>query len=407
MNTQHPHASRSACCVCYVALFVQLNVLQVGQRGGARPPTRATTARPSATSTDPRARSSPPTAWWWRAACPSTTDAEFEYQREYPTGELFAQRHRLLHVQLRQHPAREDAERRARAAPRRSSRSRARRHLRRRSDNTGIVVLTLRADVQQVAADALGGREGSVVVHRPEHRRGARDGQLPRATTRTRWPCTTAKEAERRARLPQRLPGQAAAGQRVPGALHAGLELQGDHHRRSRSRTASPRLDRTLAQRDRSGCHRRPPTRSRTTAARPAAARWSRSSPAAATSRSPRWPSSSGPSGWSPAPRRGASARRSRSTCPARSQQLRSATVERLHRPTAAARHRRLRPGQRRDGAAAHGMVAATVANGGQMMTPLRRRRHPRPRRHGARPHRARRCGRRPSRRPPRPRSTR
>ncbi len=35
------------------------------------------------------------------------------------------------------------------------------------TDNTGSVVLTMRPDVQQVAADALGTREGSVVVMDP------------------------------------------------------------------------------------------------------------------------------------------------------------------------------------------------------------------------------------------------
>ena len=55
--------------VCYLVLFVQLNMLQVGRkeelerRPAQQPPDR------SATSTGRAARSSPPTASWWRAAC--------------------------------------------------------------------------------------------------------------------------------------------------------------------------------------------------------------------------------------------------------------------------------------------------------------------------------------------------
>ena len=53
--------SRSALLVCYLILFVQLNVLQVGKQE-ALSEIRATTARRSATSTSRAARSSPPTA---------------------------------------------------------------------------------------------------------------------------------------------------------------------------------------------------------------------------------------------------------------------------------------------------------------------------------------------------------
>ncbi len=62
-------------------------------------------------------------------------------------------------------------------------------------DNTGSVVLTMRPDVQQVAADALGDREGSVVVMDPHTGADHRDDQQPAVRPCRRSRCTTRKKA--------------------------------------------------------------------------------------------------------------------------------------------------------------------------------------------------------------------
>jgi penicillin-binding protein A len=152
--------------VCYLALFVQLNILQVGKE--------------EALSEDPRndrqtirdfnrprgaivtadgvvvARSVP------------TTDpgAEFRYQREYPTNDLFANitgyyTFNYGSTQLE----RNQSDVLAGTTP--EQRIQAIGDLLGGSDPTGSVVLTLRSDVQQVAKAALAGREGSVVVMEP------------------------------------------------------------------------------------------------------------------------------------------------------------------------------------------------------------------------------------------------
>ena len=89
-------------------------------------------------------------------------------------------------------------------------------------------------------------REGSVVVMDPQ------TGAILAMVSNPRYdPNVVAvhdsTQAEDGADVPQRLARQAAARQRLPGALHARLELQGDHHRRSPSRTASPRSTATFA----------------------------------------------------------------------------------------------------------------------------------------------------------------
>ena len=159
--------------------------------------------------------------------------------------------------------------------------------------------MTLRSDLQQVAKDALGEREGSVVVIEPTT--GAvlamwsypelrpQPGRRPRLR---HAPATSSTFLQTLARRP-------AARQRLPAALHAGLDVQGPHHRHRPARTACVDLDTVVPRRERSGCRRRPTTRSRTSRARRAAATSPRCSPAAATSRSPRSPSTSAPSGWS------------------------------------------------------------------------------------------------------------
>ena len=233
----------------------------------------------------------------------------------------------------------------------------------------------------------------------PDDRRDPRDVQLPRRTTRTSSCSPTAPTAGDVLDFLTQLPRQAAAGERVPGAVHAGVELQGRSRPASRSRTASPRSSGCSPTRP-SGCRRRPTTRSRTTAAPRAAARWSRSSTAAATSRSRRWRSSSGRSGWSPGTQAWGIGEKLPIDLPA---PWRSAFGE-------VADFADQLPllaiggfGQANDVMVPlhMAMVAATVANGGQMMEPYVVDAHAVPRRQRARPDRARRSGRRRSRRRP------
>ena len=341
-----------ALLACYIVLFVQLNVLAVGRQARAerrpaqQPPDRAR-LQPAA-----RARSWRPTARCWREVCRRRAATSSNISASIRSAICSATSPATTRSASARRSIERTPERRVDGRHRRAEVARAQRPVQRRPTTPAVCVLTMRPDVQQVAAEALGNREGSVVVEGSAHRRDHRDGQQPALQPRRR--CRAQLEAgTRRADLPQRRARQAAAGQRLPRAVHAGVELQGHHdldrvrERRDFARPAIP-VDR------RSTFHRRPRTRSRTSAERRAVGRWSRSSIAAATSRSPRWPSSSARRRWSRAPRSGASARTIPFDLPARGrEQLRRGL--RLHRSTAAAGDRRLRSGQHDDGAAAHG----------------------------------------------------
>ena len=131
--------------------------------------------------------------------------------------------------------------------------------------------MTLRSDLQQVAKDALGEREGSVVVHRPDDRRGQGDVELPDVRPQPGRHPTTSTQARDVINVAPGRARRAAAGQRVPAALHAGFDVQGpDHGHRAgdgRDRPVDARSP-TSAR----GCRRRPTTRSRTSRASSAAA---------------------------------------------------------------------------------------------------------------------------------------
>ena len=76
--------------VCYVVLFVTLNYWQVGRQQRAQRQ-RSTTPAPSAASSSSRAaRSSPPTASSSPTSVENPPGSDFTYQRQYPTGDLFA-----------------------------------------------------------------------------------------------------------------------------------------------------------------------------------------------------------------------------------------------------------------------------------------------------------------------------
>jgi peptidoglycan glycosyltransferase len=152
--------------VCYIALFVQLNVLQVGREREltADPRNNRQTIRdfnrprgPIVTADGVVVARSVPTA---------DPDDEFDYQREYPTGELFAHitgYHTFSYGSTQIEKTQGDVLIGATAAQQIQSIG----NLFDDPDVSGSVQLTLRADVQEVAKQALAGREGSVVVIEP------------------------------------------------------------------------------------------------------------------------------------------------------------------------------------------------------------------------------------------------
>lgn len=158
--------------VCYVALFVQLNVMQVGKQDALADDPRNdrqtirdfNRPRGEIVSADGAvlARSVPVT---------DPTD-EFKYQREYPTGDLFGNitgyyTFNYGSTQL------ERTQSDVLAGTTTEQRIQAIGDLLGGGNATGSVVLTMRSDVQQVAKDALRDpqtgemREGSVVVMEP------------------------------------------------------------------------------------------------------------------------------------------------------------------------------------------------------------------------------------------------
>ncbi len=146
--------------VLYLVLFVQLNVLQVARKEAldSHPQNNRQTIRDFN-----RMRGEIVTADGQVVArsVPTGGDDQYDYQREYPLGELFAHitgyytfsfgSTQLEKTQSDVLMGTTDVQRADPAA-----------FL--REDNSGTVVLTLLSDLQRVAADALGVREGSVVV---------------------------------------------------------------------------------------------------------------------------------------------------------------------------------------------------------------------------------------------------
>jgi len=267
--------------VLYLALFVSLNVLQVGKKEALN--TNPLNNRQTIRDFN-RKRGSIITADGVVVARSVVVpgDTKFKYQREYPTGKLFAgvtgyytyafgstQLEKTQHDVLMGDEARQKLN-----------------GVFGGTDNSGSVVLTMRADLQQVAADALGDREGSVVVMDPrtgailamvsfpsydpnqvaDHDTAKANRSSTSSTTTPVSPCSRTRTRRTTCRAP--------ASRSSPPA--------------SRWRTASPTWTASSPRRPR-GCRRRPPTRSRTTAVTRAAARWPRCSTRAATSRSHRW----------------------------------------------------------------------------------------------------------------------
>lgn len=152
--------------VCYLALFVQLNVLQVGRERELSEDSRNNrqTIRdfnrprgPIVTADGVVVARSVPTA---------NPDDQFDYQREYPTADLFAHisgYHTFSYGSTQVEKTQGDVLMGTTAAQQIQSIG----NLFDDPDTSGSVHLTLRADAQEVARQALGQREGSVVVIEP------------------------------------------------------------------------------------------------------------------------------------------------------------------------------------------------------------------------------------------------
>jgi len=152
--------------VCYLVLFVQLNLLQVGQQEalGEDPRNDRQTIRDFSR---PRGQIvSADGAVLAESVRSTDPEAEFDYQRTYPLGELFGNvtgywsfNYGSTQLERTQTDvlSGETTEQEIHAIG----------DILGGGDRTGSVVLTMRSDVQQVAKDALAGREGSVVVLEP------------------------------------------------------------------------------------------------------------------------------------------------------------------------------------------------------------------------------------------------
>jgi penicillin-binding protein A len=150
--------------VCYLALFVQLNILQVGRERelNANPLNNRQTVRDF---NRPRGPIITADGVVVARSVPNPPGSSFDFQRDYPTGSLFgnitgyytfsfgsSQLERTTNDVLMG----DTPEQRLNAIGNLFA-----------DDNSGSVQLTLQNDAQEVAARALGDREGSVVVIEP------------------------------------------------------------------------------------------------------------------------------------------------------------------------------------------------------------------------------------------------
>ncbi len=154
-----------ALLACYLVLFVQLNVLAVGRQRelNADPRNNRQTERDF---NRPRGAIVAADGTVLARSVPTLQGAEFKYQREYPTGDLFGNVTGYYTFSFGSTQV-ERTQNEVLMGDTSEQKLRAIGGLFRGDDNTGSVVLTMRPDVQQVAADALGAREGSVVVMDP------------------------------------------------------------------------------------------------------------------------------------------------------------------------------------------------------------------------------------------------
>ena len=154
-----------ALLACYLVLFVQLNVLAVGrqQELNADPRNNRQTERDF---NRPRGAIVAADGTVLARSVPSPRGDQFRYQREYPTGDLFGNVTGYYTFSFGSTQI-ERTQNDVLMGDTDEQKLRAIGGLFSGTDNTGSVLLTMRSDVQQVAADALGTREGSVVVMDP------------------------------------------------------------------------------------------------------------------------------------------------------------------------------------------------------------------------------------------------
>jgi peptidoglycan glycosyltransferase len=154
-----------ALLACYLVLFVQLNVLAVGRQRelNADPRNNRQTERDF---NRPRGSIVAADGTVLARSVPTALGDQFRYQREYPTGDLFGNVTGYYTFSFGSTQI-ERTQNDVLMGDTNDQKLRAIGGLFSGSDSTGTVVLTMRPDVQQVAADALGTREGSVVVMDP------------------------------------------------------------------------------------------------------------------------------------------------------------------------------------------------------------------------------------------------
>ena len=152
----------AALIVLYIALFVQLNVLQVGKKQALdnHPLNNRQTIRDFNRPRGPIVTADGVVV---AESVPTPTDSQFKFQRTYPLKDLFSNitgyyTYSFGSTQLEKT---KDAVLMGDTAAQKVS------GVFGGNDNSGRVVLTMRADLQKVAADALGNREGSAIVMDP------------------------------------------------------------------------------------------------------------------------------------------------------------------------------------------------------------------------------------------------
>ena len=281
-----------ALIVLFVALFVQLNYVQVVradelQRQPEQHPGRHPRLQPA-----PRRTSRPPTASVLARSVP--VDGPFERQRQYPERRAVRPRHRLLLLHLRHRRRRAHLQRRAGRAGRGDVDREPRRPP--RSTRTAPPTCASRssAEVQQVATRGARRPAGLGRRPRPARRRHPRPLELPdlrpepAVVRSTRTPAAGRPEPAAGATEGNPLLPAAYRERYFPGSTFKVVTAVG----RPRPRAATPDQP-SLPARRASSCRPRPPGRSATSAAGPAAATSSTSCGCRATPASPRSASTS------------------------------------------------------------------------------------------------------------------